>query len=248
MWSVASEPVRTRDISTSDAPTACDICGRTLLRGERAEVYLSGGARRLVCELCKSRAVNEGWAREGTVPESEEVSPKSPGRRRSFLDRLRLRRDSGARERATRSPVDEFNESATSPPPTRGQETTEHGLVGGSGFQELRHVRAVPSSVEQKVVSAVELFNSSEHPHTVAGVARSLGMPAVSVRPSDARPSVVNVVVSWELYWYRYEVDLSDDRPSVRVADQGSELAELAPEERQPNAVADERGALTLHD
>ena len=109
-------------------------------------------------------------------------------------------------------------------------------------------MRAVPSSVEQKVASAVELFNSSEHPHTVAGVARSLGMPAVSLRPSDARPSVVNVVVSWELCWYRYEVDLSDDRPSVRVADQGSELDELPPEERQPNAAADERGALTLHD
>jgi hypothetical protein len=109
-------------------------------------------------------------------------------------------------------------------------------------------VRAVPSSVEQKVASAVERFNSSEHPHTVAGVARSLGMPAVSLRPSDARPSVVTVVVSWELYWYRYEVDLSDDQPRVRVADHGSELDELAPEERQPNAAADERGALTLHD
>jgi hypothetical protein len=107
-------------------------------------------------------------------------------------------------------------------------------------------VRAVPSSVEQKVASAVERFNSSEHPHTVAGVARSLGMPAVSVRPSDARPSVVNVVVSWELYWYRYEADLSDDRPRVRVAGQGNELDELPPEERQPNAAADERGALGI--
>ena len=106
----------------------------------------------------------------------------------------------------------------------------------------------VPSSVEQKAASAVELFNSSEHPHTVAGVARSLGMPTVSLRPSDARRSVVNVVVSWELCWYRYEVDLSDDQPSVRVAGQGNELDELPREERQPNADADERGSLTLHD
>jgi hypothetical protein len=210
-------------------------------------VYLSGGARRSVCGLCKSRAVNEGWAPEGTVPEYREV-PRSPDRRRSFLHRLRLRRDSGSRERATTSPVDDVDESTTSPPPTRAQDTNQQRLVGGSGFQEPRHVRAVPSSVEQKVASAVELFNSSEHPHTVAGVARSLGMPAVSLRPSDDRPSVVNVVVSWELCWYRYEVDLSDDRPSVRVADQGSELDELPPEERQPNAAADERGALTLHD
>jgi hypothetical protein len=161
---------------------------------------------------------------------------------------LRLRRDFGSRERATTSSVDDVNESTTSPPPTRAQDTNQHGLVGGSGFQEPRHVRAVPSNVEQKVASAVELFNSSEYPRTVAGVARSLEMPAVSLRPSDTRPSVVNVVVSWELYWYRYEVDLSDDQPRVRVADEGSELDELPPEERQPNAAADERGALTLHD
>jgi hypothetical protein len=89
----------------------------------RAEVYLSGGERRSVCELCKSRAVNEGWAREGTVPEYEEV-PRSPDRRRLFLHRLRLRRDSGSRELATTSSVGDVNESVTSRPPTRGQETT----------------------------------------------------------------------------------------------------------------------------
>ena len=237
----------TRDIRTSDAPTACVVCGRTLLRGERAEVYVSGSARGSVCQLCRSRAVNEGWVREETVPEYD-GGDTSSDRRRSFLHRLRPRRDSGSRERATTSPGDDASGSTSLPPSTRAQDTTEHGLVGGSGFQEPRHVGVVPSSVEQKAASAVELFNSSEHPHTVAGVARSLGMPTVSLRPSEARPSVVNVVVSWELCWYRYEVDLSDDQPSVRVAGQGNELDELAPEERQPNADADERGSLTLHD
>jgi hypothetical protein len=211
-------------------------------------VYVSGGARGSVCELCKSRAVNEGWVREGTVPEYD-GGDTSSDRRGSFLHRLRARRDSGSRERATMSPVDDVNESAASPPPTRAQDPIlqiHHAIVGGSGFQAPRHVRAVPSSVEPKVVAAVELFNSSEHPHTVAGVARSLGTPAVSLRPSDARPSVVNVVVSWELCWYRYEVDLSDDQASVRVADQGNELDELPLEERQPNAAADARGSLSL--
>jgi hypothetical protein len=77
-------------------------------------------------------------------------------------------------------------------------------------------------------------------------VARSLGIPDVSVRPSENRASVVNIVVSWELCWYRYEVDLSDDQPSVRVAGQGYELSELEPSEREPNAFADERGAVVL--
>ena len=107
-------------------------------------------------------------------------------------------------------------------------------------------MRAVPTSAEHKVASAVDLFNSSDHRRTIAGVGRSLGVPSVSVRPSDARASVVHVVVSWELCWYRYEVDLSDDQPSVRPAGQGYELDELAAEERDPNAVADNNGALAL--
>ncbi len=92
-------------------------------------------------------------------------------------------------------------------------------------------MRAVPTSVEQKVVSAAELFNESEHPRTVAGVARSLGAPDVCVLPSSSRPSLVTLVVSWELCWYRFEVDLSDEVPGVRSAGQGYELSELDPEE-----------------
>ena len=64
--------------------------------------------------------------------------------------------------------------------------------------------------------------------------------------PAAELPSVVNVVVAWELCWYRYEVDLSDEVPSVRVAAQGYELDELAPEERHYNAFADDRGKLSL--
>jgi hypothetical protein len=105
-------------------------------------------------------------------------------------------------------------------------------------------VRAVPTSAEQKIASAIGLFNGSEHTRTVAGVARSLGAPTVAVVESPLRASQVNVVVSWELCWYRYEVDLSDDEPSVRPAGQGYELEELAPEELHPMASADEHGSL----
>ena len=34
---------------------------------------------------------------------------------------------------------------------------------------------------------ALELFNASEHPRTVAGVARSLGLPGVAVLPVENR-------------------------------------------------------------
>ena len=110
--------------------------------------------------------------------------------------------------------------------------------------REPRHVRAVPTSPEQKTASAVRLFNGSEHTRTVSGVARSLGLPAVSVLPSVTGPSLVNIVVSWELCWYRYEVDLSDEVPTVRVAGQGYELDELPAEERAANAVSDDNGVL----
>ncbi|MGB2711781.1 MAG: hypothetical protein WBC33_09710, partial [Conexibacter sp.] len=110
-----------------------------------------------------------------------------------------------------------------------------------------RHVRAVPTSAEQRTATALERFNASEHPRTVAGVARSLGTPVVVARPLAEHNGLVSIVVSWELCWYRYEVDLSGEGAVVRSAGQGYELDELAHEERaQPNAVADEYGTLVL--
>jgi hypothetical protein len=218
--------VSTKDIRTSNTPVACDVCGRTLLRGEHAETYLAGGARRAVCELCSSRALHEGWVREGSVAAFH--PGETPTERRSLLGRLRTRRESDAIE------------------PVNGDVESRSGSGQPSRTREPRHVHAVPTSAEHKVSSAVDAFNSSEHPRTVAGVARSLGAPGVSVRPSEARPSVVNVVVSWELCWYRYEVDLSDDGPNVRLSAQGYELDELSAEELEINAAADDRGALAL--
>jgi hypothetical protein len=240
--------VTTKDIRTSDAGSSCDVCGRTLLRGERAEVFLSGGHRRSVCELCTDRALHEGWLREGAAP-IYEGSP-SRDRRRSLLGRLRSRREptvrtspgielDGPEPLAPLEPgawPDPAPAPAPAPVPSRSRER----------IREPRHVRAVPSGAEQKIAAAVDVFNTSEHRRTVAGVARSLGMPAVAVLASDAQPSVVTVVVSWELCWYRYEIDLSEHDPAVRIAGQGYELDELPPEELRPNAAADEHGGLVL--
>ena len=46
----------------------------------------------------------------------------------------------------------------------------------------------------------------------------------------------------WELSWYRYEIDLSDEGSGVRREGHGAELSDLAPEEQVVNAAADERG------
>ena len=48
----------------------------------------------------------------------------------------------------------------------------------------------------------------------------------------------------WELSWYRFEVDLSDEAGGVLREGHGAELDELGPEEQVINAAADERGLL----
>jgi hypothetical protein len=229
----------TKDIRTTHHHAMCDVCGRTLLRGERAEVYINGGARRSVCELCKLRALHEGWVLEGTMP-AYQAADSGADRRRSIFGRRRSRRepgiedgpepepDAGPAERAWPAPV------AAAARPSR------------SGPREPRHVHAVPTSAEHRTHAAIDVFNLSEHRRTVAGVARSLGEPVVNVTPSELRASQVSIVVSWELCWYRYEVDLSDDPAAVRLAGQGYELEELDDYERLPTAVADDLGQLSL--
>ncbi len=260
----------TRDIRPSTAITICDVCGRTLLRGERAEAYLHGGTRRWVCELCKSRALHEGWIKEGTLPDYNGAGSGSD-RRRSLFGRLRSRRDTVQIPDLDSEPAPGYGDGdyrepdyaepppparqaragqapASEPPPPVAPRRRRRRPIADTGEaapapareprepREPRSVRAVPASPEHKTGQAVQMFNASEHPRTVAGVARSLGLPTVSVLPAPGHTSLVNIVVSWELCWYRYEVDLGEDVPNVREAARGYELDELEPQERLPNA------------
>jgi hypothetical protein len=227
---------RSRDIRTNQLDIACDVCGRTLLRGEFAETFLAGGARRQVCDLCTARAQHEGWIRESGGDELALRHTRHDGRGRSFLDRLRARR-----ERA-REVQDELAVADEGAPADDG----DGGRSAAESPRRPRHVRAVPTNADLKMQRALEVFNASDHTRTVGGVARSLGAPDVCVRPRLDRPSVVAITVMWELSWYRFEIDLSDEAGGVRRDAQGDELSELAPEERAANAVADERGTLRL--
>lgn len=228
----------TKEIRTSQAHVSCDVCGRTLLRGERADVFIAGGDKRDVCELCQPRVLHEGWVREGAVLERG-TGASSNERRRGFFSRWRrsqrARANGGARHAQADGAADDGGRDHAA---TR--RTPELALTPE---RELRQVHAVPTSVEQRTASAIELFNASEHPRTIAGVARSLGEPVAVARALEEAASIVTIVVSWELCWYRYEVDL--DSGSVRAVGQGYELAELDPVDRvEANAVADEFGLL----
>jgi hypothetical protein len=259
--------VTRKSIQTNGPVVSCDVCGRTLLRGETPDVFLHGGSRRMVCELCTARAGHEGWIREGL--DDATVRSADEGRARGgFLARLRSRRaerrevleplapdperepgaEAGHGEVAPSAPVAvaEAPPEPVAPPPAEPRAAAPARAPLAVPPREHRNVHAIPTNAELKMARALDLFNGSAHRRTVAGVARSLGPPIVSVRPSVTEGSVVGIVVAWELSWYRFEVDLADEAAGVRVVDQGAELAELDPAEQEPNAAADDAGELHL--
>ena len=205
------------------------MCGRTLLRGEQADVFLTGGTRRNVCELCTQRASHEGWIREG-LDDATVRSRAHNGRSRSFLARLRQRR----------ADAQAMHEEL------QAQQAGEVAAPADPVPQQPRSVHAVPTNADMKMARALDLFNASSHPRTVSGVARSLGAPIVAARPSATEGSVVTIVVGWELSWYRFEVDLADEAAGPRITGQGTELAELDAADQVPNAAADDQGQLHL--
>lgn len=264
-----------KTIVTNMAVIGCDVCGRTLLRGENADVFLHGGSRRTVCELCTTRAMHEGWIREGV---DDALAGRRSGERssaRSLLGRLRSRRaDRGDDAPAESAPAyapasydpDHFAGDAYADPlphpvepepiaaapaaPTVSPVTASPAVPApvrhGDDAPRERGISAVPTNAERKVARALEVFNLGVHTRTVAGVSRSLGAPMVASRPSATEGSVVTIVVAWELSWYRYEVDLGDEASGVRVTGQGTELSELPDEDRHANVRADEGGFLHL--
>lgn len=232
---------------------SCDVCGRTILKGERTEWYLApGGHRRQVCDLCAVRAQHHGWIRESGAGDLPARVPWNEPRR-GVLGRLRKRRpaarpnedearlaEQDARFGADRAgasgarlkPDPEREPDEPAPPPPRARPRP----------QSPRHVRAVPTTAEVKVERALELFNGSGHQRTVAGLARTLGKPWVSALPDPAQASAVSVLVAWELSWYRYRVDLGDEADPVMMLDKGEEIDQIDESLRAWNAGLDADG------
>ena len=186
----------------------CAVCGRTILRGERAVEYLDGdGEPALVCPLCKPRAENSGW-----VPAdlASTVSRYPTGRRRvgaGLRERL-VRATEAAGSRFARRPEHEGEEQpapATPPPPPRRR-------------------------------TALEKFNASPEAHKVAGLVRSLGEPQATVR-QQAGSKLITVAweITWDQWEVHGEEvrqvasgreldELSDDDRAwnARVGEDGS--------------------------
>ena len=223
----------------------CDVCGRTILKGEQVEWYLApGGHRHQVCDLCAVRARHHGWIRESAAGDM----PARPPRNESggMFGRLRRRRPEPAREdpgfgepdvtygSSDRADTDEHAAAEEIPAPQRERPRSRP--------KDPRHVRAVPTTPEAKVDRALELFNRSGHQRTIAGLARTLGPAWVSAQPDTTQSSAVSVLVAWELSWYRYRVDLGDEADPVEMLDKGEEMDQIDDSLRDWNAALDDQG------
>lgn len=82
------------------------------------------------------------------------------------------------------------------------------------------------SEPELAMVEAADLFNASPYRRTVAGIAKSLGDPRVSIVQLSGVKSELVVTVAWEISWYQYRVSL-DSAQQVRLAERGHDPAEL---------------------
>jgi hypothetical protein len=233
----------TRTIVTSQPDVACDVCARRLLRGEQPDYFIADGQRRLVCELCAPRAAHEGWLRETEAAADVTLPPMRPRRGRSLLDRL-----IGAARGTEAAPGDErpARPSRHAPQEPEGPYDLFAGPAPDAEHDHPGDVAEGHPAPTGPLAQAVEAFNASEYPRRVAGVARSLGEPLVSVRSAEHLESVVRIVVAWELCWYRYEVDTGEEHVFAQAVGQGTELEQLSRDEREGNAVAAPSGALAL--
>jgi hypothetical protein len=236
---------------------ACDVCGRTILKGERTEAFLApGGQRHTVCDLCFARAEHAGWIRESAAGDQPARFPR-PEPRRPLLGRLfrsRGRRASpssvngGEHERAReeRVPAEDAAFAAEADPEAwrEAAPPPEPSPAPRPIPKEPRHVRAVPTTADVKVERALELLNASDHQRTIAGLARTLGQPWVTAAPDAAAPSMVNVVVAWELSWYWFRVDLGDEADPISLLEKGEELSQIDEALRAWNAGLDADGRL----
>jgi hypothetical protein len=93
---------------------------------------------------------------------------------------------------------------------------------------------------------AVFRFNAGEAGRTVARLSRILGTPSASVGAAAGAPGVVRVTVAWELSWYQWGVEVSEEaRPVFEIA-KGGEIDQLDYAARQWNAKVSKDGKLRL--
>jgi hypothetical protein len=88
------------------------------------------------------------------------------------------------------------------------------------------------SEPELAMVEAADLFNESAFRRTIAGIAKSLGVPKASIVPLSGTSNEVVLTVAWDISWYQYRISPDSGQP-VRLAEPGH-LTGLAPTRAVP--------------
>ena len=96
------------------------------------------------------------------------------------------------------------------------------------------------SEAELAIVEAADRFNSSQYRRTVGGIAKSLGLPSVSIHALSGVNADVVVTIAWEISWYQYRV--TADSAPVRLAERGHDPADLDPSFTEWNPHLEEDG------
>jgi hypothetical protein len=97
------------------------------------------------------------------------------------------------------------------------------------------------SESELAIVEAADHFNASQFRRTVGGIAKSLGMPTVSIVPISGVNQEIVITVVWDISWYQYRVTPDASQP-VRLAERGHEPEELDASFVDWNAHVDDDG------
>ena len=236
-------------------PGSCDICGRSILAGERTRTYVDRDHdRHEVCDLCIVRAENMDWVSvEQAGRPAPERAANGGGRMRRLLSRVRETAAARAKEGTEAGDGATTNGAAESAELRERRERiarrlregrSRTGADGDGGEPPPPRRRSVPQNAERRIKRAFDRFNESPYRRTVSGLIRSLGGPWVSAVTTDEEPEEVRITVAWELSWYQWEVDLTADGRAVRELARGDEVGELDEADRVWNAHAAEDGEL----
>jgi hypothetical protein len=121
--------------------------------------------------------------------------------------------------------------SPTVPDERRRRKLSLSGILEGRRSAHDTTVASEPilrrlSEPELAMVEAADLFNASQYRRTVAGIAKSLGSPRVSIVPLSGVKSELVITIVWDISWYQYRVSLDSAQP-IRLAERGHDPSEL---------------------
>jgi hypothetical protein len=183
--------------------------------------------------------VEEQPVAEAPEPPAEDAPPEPPPARRRLGD-LFAPRGRAADLPAPEDVVPEPEPERSTPPPAPAPpvDAAPAPLPDPAG-RGMRPRRLQPDlSPVHRFEQAIARFNSSDAGRTAAGLTRTLGAPSVSVGDHAGTDDVVRITVAWELTWYQWGVDLSDELRPVFELEKGFEVSEIDSAARQWNASA----------